>query len=80
MEENIHGHEVMKMMLEEEQSFTEETLHRAIIQRYGERARFCTCSAENMSAAELIAFLKERGKFIPNGEGFQTAPEKICNH
>ena len=37
--------------------------------------------AENLSAAELVAFLEQRGKFVPAGEGgFNTEAERICNH
>ena len=76
----IHGHEVMRMMLDSQQPFDEASLENAIHEKFGTEARFCTCSASGMTARELIAFLAERGKFVPAGQGFVTDPSKICNH
>ncbi len=70
----------MEMMLLMGQSFTRDTLHRAIVDKFGPEARFYTCSAENMTADQLIDFLKSRGKFVEKGDGFNTSAEKICNH
>ena len=73
-----HGHEVLDMM--RGNSYTEESLLKAIIDRFGPDEMFYTCSAEGMSAQELITFLKAKGKFMPLGEGFTMDPEKRCNH
>jgi probable metal-binding protein len=79
--ESIHGHDVLHMMLESEEGFpTVESLVKAIEERFGPVARFHTCSAEDMDARELVGFLTERGKFVPSGTGFNTSPERICNH
>lgn len=80
MEKNIHGHEVLQMILDSGEPFTRESLQSAIIGRFGADARFFTCSAESMTADELIAFLDARGKFQSLKDGFTTAPEKICDH
>ncbi|MBR7370865.1 DUF2492 family protein, partial [Klebsiella variicola] len=32
------------------------------------------------TAAELVAFLAARGKFIPAADGFSTHESKICRH
>lgn len=80
MKPTIHGHEVMQMMLASDQPYTRETLRAAIRDRFGADARFHTCSASAMTAEELISFLEERGKFVPQGDGFNTAADKICNH
>jgi probable metal-binding protein len=77
---SIHGHEVMHMMLESDQQFTIASLQAAIANRFGKDARFHTCSAEDMTAVELIEFLTKKGKFVPVGEGFSTQADKICNH
>jgi probable metal-binding protein len=77
---DIHGHEVMRMMLESDEVFEEASLEAAIHARFGESARFCTCSASGMTAKQLIEFLAGRGKFVPTGEGFSTDPTKICDH
>lgn len=76
----IHGHEVMHMMVNSGESYTRESLRNAIHQQFGKDTRFFTCSAEGMDADQLIQFLETKGKFHPVGEGFTTAPERICNH
>ncbi len=78
--ESIHGHEVLNMMIASGESYSKESLVAAIESRFGEGARFHTCSAENMSAAELVAFLEKKGKFIPVNAGFTTTESKICRH
>lgn len=80
MTDQIHGHEVMKMMIEDGTAYTKATLTQAIVARFGEDARFYTCSAENMNAEEIVAFLEPRGKFVDRGAGFTTEPDKICKH
>ena len=80
MSESIHGHEVMHFMLESGKRFTRESLRDAIVAHFGASARFHTCSAEGMDATTLIGFLEKKGKFVPTGAGFNTEPEKICNH
>ena len=78
--ESIHGHEVLNMMIDSDEQYSIESLEAAIHARFGEQARFHTCSAENMSAAELVVFLHKKGKFIPRESGFTTVESKICRH
>jgi probable metal-binding protein len=80
MMKSIHGHEVMQMMLDAGGTFTRESLRLAIVAKFGEDARFHTCSAEGMNAEQLIDFLAARNKFVAEGEGFQTDPSRMCNH
>jgi len=80
MAKQIHGHEVMQMMLASGHAYTKQTLCDAIVAHFGDEARFYTCSQENMTANELVEFLQARGKFIESGTGFNTSPDKICNH
>ena len=77
---SIHGHEVLTMMIESGEQYSEESLIAAITARFGDEARFHTCSAADMTAAELVAFLAARGKFIPQASGFSTHGSKICRH
>ena len=77
---SIHGHEVLQMMISSGESYTVATLEAAIIDRFRKEDRFHTCSAENLSAAELVAFLQKKGKFIAAEEGFNTHESKICRH
>ena len=78
--ENIHGHEVMHMMVNSGKSFSRDSLKTAIQEQFGNETRFFTCSAQGMDADQLISFLENKGKFHPVDGGFTTAPEKICNH
>lgn len=78
--DSIHGHAVMEMMLASDAAFTTETLVAAIDAEFGPDARFHTCSAENMTARDLVAFLAGRGKFVAQETGFTTDPNKICAH
>jgi probable metal-binding protein len=78
MTDSIHGHEVMRKMIDSGQVYTEGSLRAAINTWFGETARFHTCSTENMSAAGLIAFLAEKRKFHSNDIGFKVNEDAIC--
>lgn len=81
MQTQIHGHDVIAMMLESPEHYTRESLIRAIITRFGADTRFYTCSADGMTAVELVKFLASRGKFMPAGNsGFKVNPERVCQH
>ncbi len=77
---SIHGHEVMRMMVETGELYSRESLRRAIQERFGLEARFHTCSAENMDAEALIDFLAARGKFVEHADGIGMSPDHICDH
>ena len=74
----IHGHEVLHMM-EGNNYSNRESLVEAIINKFGPDERFYTCSAEGMTAEELVDFLEARGKFMPsNNDDFTVDTSKIC--
>ena len=75
-----HGHDVLHMM--EGNSYKDKaSLVEAIINKFGSEEQFYTCSAEGLSASELVDFLSERGKFIPaDDQAFTVNTEKICKH
>jgi probable metal-binding protein len=77
---DIHAHEVMHMMLERSEGFSRASLARAIVERFGETATFCSCSASGMDVDAVIDFLDRRGKFVPHANGFATTRDRICNH
>jgi len=79
MPEQIHGHEVMEMMMKTGKVYTIDSLRTDIIKRFGESARFYTCSAEDMTPDQLIAFLQARGKFVDAGGGFTTEKARMCD-
>ena len=76
----IHAHEIMHMMLEHGEGFSRESLAKAIRDRFGAETRFYSCSARGMDVEAVIDFLESRGKFVAREEGFNTAPDRICNH
>lgn len=73
-----HGHEVLAMM--QGQSYTEQRLLEAIVSKFGPEERFYTCCAENLTAQELIEFLKSHGKFKPVDDGFTVDVAKVCEN
>jgi probable metal-binding protein len=77
---DIHAHEVMHLMLERDESFSRESLARAIVERFGSGATFCSCSKAGMDVQAVIDFLESRGKFVPSADGFRTERDRICNH
>jgi probable metal-binding protein len=68
------------MMLGSRRVFTRDSLRSAIHKIFGNDTRFYTCSAENMTADELIDFLNMRGKFLAEDDGFVTDETMICDH
>lgn len=81
MSNEVHGHEVMKMMITSGENYTRASLREAIISQFGADARFYTCSASDLTADGLIDFLAERGKFNDAGnESVSMTPDKMCNH
>lgn len=75
-----HGHDILHMM-EGNSYHSKSELVDAIIGRWGSEETFHTCSAEGMTAAEIVDFLDERGKFMdtPDG-GFTVNLLRVCNH
>lgn len=74
----LHAHEVLNMM--GTKTYTEDRLRKEIVDTFGPDTRFYTCSADNLDAAQLVEFLKEKGKFKPQEEGFAFDETKRCNH
>ena len=70
----------MEMMLASGKTYTKETLVAEIVDKFGADARFHTCSAENMTAGQLVEFLNVRGKLVQQDEGFQTSRDVMCQH
>lgn len=78
--EQIHGHEVIQMMLQSGKAYTRATLLADIVSTFGPHSRFFACSAENLSPEGIIDFLQAKGKFVPCAEGFQTSSDLMCRH
>ncbi len=61
-------------------TYTRETLIADIVAKFGNDARFHTCSAENMTAEQMVEFLDARGKLVQRDGGFQTSKDVMCKH
>lgn len=58
-----------------------ESLIKAIIDKFGAEELFYTCSAEDLSAEELVDFLYERNKFrVTENGNFTVNTSQICDH
>ena len=80
MQNDIHGHDILDRMIASERFFTRDSLIAFIHAEFGAHARFCTCSAHGMTAAEIVDFLAARGKFAGTQAGFTVNPERVCAH
>jgi probable metal-binding protein len=76
----VHGHDVMQMMIDSGKSYSKASLEAAVIAKFGSDARFHTCSADGMTASELIDLLEGKGKFTLSDDGFKTDPSRVCGH
>jgi len=77
---SIHGHEVMRMMVDSGKAYSRPELVSAIKEQFGEHTRFHTCSAEQMTAEALVDFLEDRGKFTASEGGLGMDAQNICDH
>ena len=78
MNDQIHGHEVIAMLLAAKQPYTRESLRSEMDSRFGAAARFYTCVAGGLTADELLAFLESRGKLTVNPDGLTINPADVC--
>ena len=78
--EEIHGHEVLEMMVNAGRPFSRASLIEAIDRQFGETARFFICSGGGMTSAELVDTLAAKGKFTGSAEAFVFNPAMRCNH
>lgn len=76
----IHGHEVLNLMIASGEIYSRDSLRDAIHSSFGEKARFYICSRDRMSAEELIEELWKKGKFTGTPDAFTFDPTQRCNH
>lgn len=78
--EQIHGHDIMELIAEYPEGIATGTIADIVAGEFGTGARFFTCSAENMSLTELLAFLGERDR-VQLREGFVfPGGSPACSH
>jgi probable metal-binding protein len=78
--ESIHGHAVIEMVVASGRRWGRQELIDRIAQLHGPSARFHTCSAQDLSAEGLVAFLDAKGKFLETEEGLAFDASKLCGH
>lgn len=76
----VHAHEVLAMLQESDAFHTRESLTAAILARFGEATRFHTCSAQRMTALQLVEFLAMHGKIVRTAGGFVVNLDRVCRH
>ncbi len=76
----IHGHEVIKLLIEAQKPLTKKELKEIIFTKYGHLPIFFTCSKANMSTDEIIEFLDKKGKFTHTENKISSDYSKICSH
>lgn len=78
MNESIHGHQVMEMMMQSDKVLDKAALIAEIAIKFGEETRFHTCSANDLSADELIQCFSSKGKFVETSEDISMAQSHHC--
>ena len=75
---NVHGHEVLRMVGEASEAMTRGELEAEMVRRFGEGARYCTCAASDMTREELLGFLLARGKLVEREGRLGIERARIC--
>lgn len=75
-----HVHAILDMMLQSGETYTLESLKKAVIEGFGITATFSSCSVQGMSIDQALGFLEQRGKFSPCEGGFYFDIANRCNH
>jgi len=78
--EQIHGHEIIELVAKYPDGIAAGTLTGIVAGEFGTGARFFTCSAENMSLPELLAFLGERDKVQFRDDLVFPGGSPACEH
>lgn len=78
--DQIHGHEIMALVAKYPEGLAQGMLADIVAQEFGADTRFFTCSAENMSLPELLAFLCERDKVRLRDNLVFPGGSPTCSH
>ncbi|ESE40416.1 YecH family metal-binding protein [Shewanella decolorationis] len=80
MSDSIHGHDVMALMVAQENPLLKPEFIALMAQTFGDNARYHTCSAEDLTAEELISLLLSKGKMLESEQGLTLVAGRQCNH
>lgn len=74
----VHVHEILQMMAASERGFTRDSLEQAVLEKFGDDARFTTCSCSGMTAKGVVEFIEARGKLMGPEDDLRLDPAKQC--
>ncbi|MBN1175570.1 YecH family protein [Candidatus Woesearchaeota archaeon] len=77
--DSIHGHEVITFIKESKPQISRHNLEIAISKKFGSESIFHTCVLNNLSAADLIAFLERAGKLVVRNGISYINSDLICD-
>jgi probable metal-binding protein len=77
---NVHAHEVLRLIVGVDITWTVEGLRREVELRFGADCRFEACSASEMDFDQLMQFLLQRRKIALLDGAVIADPSKICSH
>ena len=80
MNTSVHGHEVLRMMIAARRGFERDALCKAIVERFGDDARFDACAASGMTAEGLIDYLVSRRKLRREADGLWVNEGDLCDN
>jgi len=74
----IHGHEVIEFINDANPLIEKAKLNALIAKKFGD-ARFYTCSEDDLTAKELIAFLERKDKLFYEDGKVKIKTENVCS-
>lgn len=80
MSDSVHGHDVMALMVAQGSSILKHELIALMAQKFGDSARYHTCSAENLTAIELLSLLTSKQKLQETEQGMTLVVGRKCHH
>ncbi|MGL5360617.1 MAG: YecH family metal-binding protein [Shewanella sp.] len=80
MSQSVHGHEVMALMAAQASPMLQQELIALMAHKFGESRRYHTCSADNLTAVELIEFLLNKAKLEVTPAGLTLVAGRKCQH
>jgi probable metal-binding protein len=78
--QSIHGHEILKLLIDAKDPYTRERLNHEIKEKYGEQARFHACAGSDMTLDGLMEYLSVRGKIQEKNGRLYSSAEQMCSH
>ena len=78
MSSEIHGHQILTLLMQASQPIDRESLTATVSERFGEGVTFCTCSEQGLSLDDLLTFLLSKGKILEEGTGLIGNPAMSC--